>query len=582
MIRYIPFLLGLIFCSACSNKTIVPQVDIKIPFEKNDNQTATYHEAIDFYKKMANQYPEIQITEYGLSDVGEPIHAVVLSKSKIFDPNQLKQEGKVILMVNNAIHAGEPCGVDATMLLTRDLMKKEVNQQLLDKAVVVIIPFYNIGGGLNRGAFSRTNQNGPLEHGFRGNAKNLDLNRDFIKVDSKNAIAFTRIFQKWKPDIFLDNHTSNGADYQYTMTMIATQHNKLGKTLGNFQQTEMLPTLYKSMEAKNWEMTPYVYARKTPDDGIAAFLDLPRYSSGYAALFNTLSFIPETHMLKPFKDRVKSTYAFMETVLEYIDKNAEKIKTIRHKAIKETRTKQTFDINWTMDIEKVDSFLFKGYEAKYKPSLISGQDRLYYDHNAPYSKYISFYNHYKATATIDKPKAYIVSQAYSTVIDRLKWNGVEMQQLKENKTFEVEMYRIEDHQTGKSPYEGHYLHKKIKVKKLRMDKTFRKGDYLIYTNQSGNRYIIETLEPHAPDSFFAWNFFDSILQQKEYFSPYVFEDLAIQYLEDDPKLKQDLEKKKKENEAFAKNAYAQLEYIYKRSPHYENTHKLYPVARLVE
>ena len=164
-----------------------------------------------------------------------------------------------------------------------------------------IIPLYNIGGALNRNSHTRTNQEGPESYGFRGNARNLDLNRDFIKCDSKNARAFTTIFQDWQPDVFIDTHTSNGADYQYTMTIIATQHNKLHSSLGNFLDQELMPALYAEMKTKDWEMCPYVYSREEPDHGIAAFLDYARYSSGYAALFNTLSFMPETHMLKPYQ-----------------------------------------------------------------------------------------------------------------------------------------------------------------------------------------------------------------------------------------------------------------------------------------
>ena len=389
---------------------------------------------------------------------------------------------------------------------------------------------YNIGGALNRGSYSRANQEGPESYGFRGNVRNYDLNRDFIKCDTKNAQSFNKIFTNWRPHIFIDNHTSNGADYQYIMTLIPTQHNKLPKVLANYLNNKMVPQLYQAMAKTDYEMTPYVYARNTPDDGIAGFLDLPRYSSGYAALFNSLSFMPEAHMLKTYEERVRGTYTFMYSMLELIQKDHSTIIENKKKADEVTRTQSSFDVNWTLDADKKDKVTFKGYAAKYKKSEVTGQDRLYYDQNEPYIKAIPFLNTYKATTSVKKPIAYIIPQGYQQVIDRLKWNGVEMEQLPKDQVLEVEMQYIKDLKTGNSAYEGHYLHSKVEVKRQVQKVQYYKGDYLIRANQDENQYIIHTLEPTSADAFFAWNFFDAILQQKEYFSSYVFEDVAAELL----------------------------------------------------
>ena len=489
---------------------------------------------------------------------------------------------KTILFVNNAIHPGEPCGVDASMLLLRTYLQDQSKMDLLKDVVIVIIPFYNIGGGLNRGSFSRANQAGPLKHGFRGNARNLDLNRDFIKCDSRNAQTFNQIFNYWQPDVFIDNHTSNGADYQYTITLIPTQHNKLAPVLANYLQKEMLPFLYPAMDQRGWEMTPYVYARNTPDNGIAGFLDLARYSSGYAALHHTISFMPETHMLKPYKDRVESTYAFMDAMIHLLSMDGQKVQHLKQEAIQTVRTQKTFDINWQLDQNRSDTIMFKGYEAGYKKSLISGLDRLYYDRSKPYEKKIPYFNYYKSVQSIDKPKAYLIPQAYDEVVERLRWNGVVIHQLTEDISVEADFYYIDNYESSKSPYEGHYIHSKLAVSTKSMQRDFRKGDFVIFTGQRADRFIVETLEPQAPDSYFSWNFFDGILMQKEYFSSYVFEDLAAEYLEDHPELQTKLEQKRKEDNEFAQSARAQLDFVYKHSPYYEVTHKLYPIGRMIE
>lgn len=556
------------------------QNDFTTIFENDNNATATYHEAIDYYKRLAASSDLISIAETGMTDSGFPLHEIVLARGNDFDSESSRASGKVIMMVNNAIHPGESCGVDASMMMARDIVTK--NQNILDHMTIIIIPIYNIGGSLNRNSTTRANQNGPKAYGFRGNAKNLDLNRDFIKTDSENGKTFNHIFTKWNPDILIDNHTSNGADYQYVMTLIPTQKDKMNAGLSRLMTEDMLPSLFSKMEKKGYQMTPYVYVRNTPDEGIAGFLDYPRYSSGYASLFNTISFMPETHMLKPYKDRVRSTYLFMESMTEYITSEKNNILSTRAKAIEETKSMQTVALDWSIDRSQVDTVTFKGYTAKYKPSEVSGQDRLYYDHNDPYEKKIPHFNTYSQSVESDKPNAYILPRAYKQIVDKMRRNGVLVEELTKDGVYNVEIYRIEKFDSPQSPYEGHYIHRKTEVSKKLESINYFKGDYIIYCNQPANKYIVSTLEPHAPDSWFSWNFFDGILMQKEHFSSYVFEDLAAEYLENDPELKALLDKKKSEDADFAKDGNAQLRFVYEHSPHYEKTYKRYPVGRLLE
>ncbi len=544
------------------------------PFELDNNYSVSHDEMLGFYQKLVDKYPQyLSMSEAGPSDAGLAIHEIIL------DVNPSKKD-KLNLLINNAIHPGEPCGVDATMMFVRDILENPALQDKLQNTRLLIIPAYNIGGMLNRGAHSRANQLGPKLYGFRGNAKNLDLNRDFIKSDSKNARTFASIFHRWNPEVFIDNHTSNGADYTYTMTLIATQKDKLAKPLSRHLTDKMLPYLYKQMEQKEWEMIPYVYAKETPDGGIIGFLDLPRYSSGYASLFHTLSFMPETHMLKPYKDRVYSTYAFMESMVEYLAINGEVLKEDRATSIRNIGQQNTLALAWELDKDDKENLMFKGYEAKYKSSDIHGQNRLYYDRNAAYNKAIPFMNSYKEKLSVSIPKAYLIPQAYDNVVALMKLNGVEIQTLENDQVFDAEQYYIEDFETVELPYEGHYLHRNVSINPVVKKITGRKGDFLVQTDQNQLQYIMHVLEPQADDSFFAWNYFDGILMQKEYFSSYVFEDLAAEILANDPVLKQAFEQKKSDDKTFAEDARAQLKYIYEHSDHKEPSHNLYPVAKL--
>ena len=552
----------------------------KTPFEiSNGQRTATYQECINFYNSLDQKYEEAKMLSYGQTDSGKPLNLFVISNDKIFDAQKIKTLNKAILLINNGIHPGEPEGVDASMALARNLLQ---NKSIPKNVVICIIPIYNIGGALNRGSYSRANQNGPETYGFRGNAKNLDLNRDFIKTDSKNSFAFQKLFNTWNPDVFVDTHVSNGADYQYTMTLIETQKDKLNSTLSKYMTSNMVPFLYQEMKKSGFEMTPYVdHIKETPDDGIMGFLETPRYATGYTALHNTIGFITETHMLKPFAQREASTYAFLEHILKKTNDDAQEIISIRKKANEEITKQQIFPISWTLD--KKDSVLidFKGYTAERKPSEVSGQNRLFYNRDLPFTKKIAQFNNYIPSQTIEKPVAYMIPQAWERVIDLLKLNSVAVKTLKKDTTINVEAYYIVDYKTGTRPYEGHYLHSGVQIKKELMPIKYYAGDVIVYTNQKANRYIIETLEPQATDSFFAWNFFDSILGQKEYFSAYVFEDLAANLLKTNPKLKAQFEAAKQADAKLSQSGSAQLNWIYQHSEHYEKTHLRYPVTRIL-
>jgi hypothetical protein len=556
---------------------------ISIPFDTDPNRTLTYRETVACYEKMAAMYPGIfHLETVGSTDSGEPLHVAVLNTAGEFDAAKIRASGRRILLINNGIHPGEPEGIDATAMLLRKYLSDPKAHPALEKLVIVLIPVYNVDGCLNRNSHSRANQDGPESYGFRGNARNYDLNRDFVKCDSRNARTFNQIFTHWLPDIFVDNHTSNGADYQYTMTLIATQHNKLEAPLGQFLQETMLPALYGQMAKRKWEMIPYVDSpADTPDSGIVGFCDHGRYSTGYAALWNTIGFMPETHMLKPFRDRVWSTYEFMDVVVNFTAEHADQIARVRAEAWERTRTKQEFVLDWAMDQQRHDSIPFKGYAAKYKPSEVSGLPRLWYDRTEPFEKKIPYYNYFRPHLTVQKPAAYIIPQAWENVIERLKINGVVMRPLEKDTEVETETYFIRDFKT-RNGWEGHYYHHSVQLEKKTMTRKFSRGDLVIATDQIANRYIMETLEPNAPDSWVAWNFFEPVLMQKEYFSAYVFEDLAAEFLKENPAVRAELDAKRAAEPEFAASAAQQLDWVYRQSPWYEPTHRMYPVARVMK
>lgn len=553
------------------------RAELKTPFEKgNGNQSATYKECIDFYTDLDKKYATILMLEKGETDCGKHLQIVIFSANGNFDFNQKK----VKILINNGIHPGEPDGIDASMLLMRDLAIAKI--EVPKNTIVIVIPVYNIEGMLNRNATSRVNQNGPEAYGFRGNGRNFDLNRDFIKSDTKNSKSFQAIFHEVNPTIFIDNHVSNGADYQYVLTCIATQHERLGNLLGNYLKNDFYKAIVKDLEVKQIIISPYVNIHNDkPDNGFTQFSDTPRYSTGYSTLFNAIGFVPETHMLKPFKDRVRVTYEFMASTIKIAEANRDKILKLKSENNAEYKVGNQYPIQWKIDSLKVQNIEFKGLEGNYKTSEVTKMLRLFYDRTKSFSKKIPFYGDFKTTKSITIPAYYVISQSQWEIINLLKLNNISLVEVEKDSIIEIEAYQISDYQTIKSPFEGHYLHYNTKIESKKEKIKIVSGDFMVPTQQEGLKYLLETLEPEAIDSFFNWNFFDAVLQQKEGYSAYVFEDLAIQILNDNPDLKSKFEEKRNKDNEFAKNAEAQLDWIYENSIYFENAYLKYPIYRII-
>jgi hypothetical protein len=551
-------------------------------FERsNGTETPTYQEIIQWWKAADKQSPRLKLLTMGPTDAGYPLHLAVLTNDGNSDLALARKNNKRIILVNNGIHPGEPDGIDASMLLVRDIITGK--KTLPSNIVLAIIPVYNIGGCLNRSEWFRVDQNGPKAFGSRGNSQNLDLNRDFIKNDSREAKSFASIFHLCDPDIFIDNHVSNGADYQHVMTLISTQHNILGGAMGKYLEETLEPAIYTSMKEKGYDLVPYVNNfDETPESGWPQFVDAARFSTGYASLWQTFSFMPETHMLKPYKQRVEATYALMESFITYTSKNSQQIRDLRAQSKKAIQTQPQFAVNWKVDSTKFKQIIFKGFEAGHKPSEVSGLTRLYYDRNKPFEKKVRFYHEYKASQTVSTPSAYIIPQGWWKVIDLLKLNEVKMQRLSSDTSIEVEYYRINSYKSSPRPYEQHHLNSAVQLTANKKKMQFRKGDYIIPMNQVANRFLIEVLEPQSTDSYFAWNYFDAVLQQKEGYSDYVFEETAAEYLQKDPALNEKLKQQQSADSSFAKSASAQLDFIYENSPWYEPAHMIYPVYRITK
>lgn len=565
------------------------------PFERDSLASATYDEAVAHYAALAEAYPErCTLSDWGETDAGPRLRPFVIGS--LAARRAMLTGHPPTLFVNNGIHAGEPCGVDAAMLLARRLVTDAALFARLDTtSLVVIVPAYNVGGMLDRGGGTRANQVGPRAYGFRGNARNLDLNRDFAKQDSRNARSLTELLRALQPDVFVDTHTTNGADYVYDLTVIATQPEKLGPVLGPYLRDTMLPTLYAGVEAAGHPVSPYVYSRGVPQEaGLELFMDTPRYSSGYAALLHSLAFITEAHMLKPFATRVRATEALLDAALAFwLDRRPE-IAARREANRQALFARDSVTLAWATDTTRADTLAFRGYAALREPSAVTGAQRLRYDRDRPTVTPTPYRAYARPARAVPRPRAYLIPQAHRHLARQLTADlgatigeatgfdhGLPLRTLTRDTVLAGTRWRVTDYATAEVPYEGHYPHHGVVAESDTATRLHaRAGDLLVALTPRNLRLATALLEPAAPDSYFAWNAFDAYLQRKEHYSAYVFEDEAARLLARDPALRAAFSRKRDGDAAFRQNGGAQLDWIYERSGGAEGGYGRVPVGRV--
>ncbi len=547
------------------------------------NATPTWEQVIERYARLDSMHAGARLTTIGSDDDGSPMHLFIIADGSGFSPDSIRAAGKRILWITNGIHPGEPDGIDASLLLAKALLESDQYMGLLARTAVCIVPVYNISGAKRRSSTSRANQNGPAEYGFRGNARNLDLNRDFMKMDARNTWAMAEALRDWDPDVYFETHVSNGADHQYVMELLTTQQDKLNGGLSAFMTETMMPELHAWMERRGALMGPYFETRgDTPEDGLYGFSDGARYSTGFNALFDRIGLLSETHMLKPYADRVNATFQLLLATLAVLDRHGPELQRCRTAAKRFTASMSELGMNWRMDTTAWTAIPWKGFAAEHASSEVTGLPRTRYLHDRPTDTEVPWNNTCRASLVKRKPRAYVVPAAWHEVIDRLRANGVPMHAVMRDTMLRAEQDSIGDLSTVRSPYEGHYLHTGIGTTATRAMHQVVAGSWVVPMGHATDRYAMEALEPQGDDSFFAWGFFDSMLQQKEWFSDYVFEDIALGLLRERPELQAALDERRARDPAFAADAWAQLYFIYQRSAYFEASFRRYPVLRVTD
>jgi hypothetical protein len=554
-------------------------------FEKsNQLESPDYENTLKYFQKFADKTPFVNIKTIGLTPQGRELKVIIVSKDKAFSAEQAKKTGKAIVLIQNGIHPGEVEGKDACMLLLREILITKEKQYLLDNTILLIIPVLNVDGHERVSPFNRPNQNGPKKMGWRTNALNLNLNRDYLKVDTPEIKSFLKLFNDWLPDFMIDNHTTNGADYQYHVTYGIETHQNIDRDLVNLIDKKYLPYLTNNVEDDGFIVGPYMeFKSGTIESGILDLPAPPRLSHGYCATQNRVCLLVETHSLKPFANRVFSTKSMMEHTISFVNDNHKEILLLNRSADRQTIknylvNKKKFPLVLAGN-GKFDKFLFKGFEWYDEHSEITGSTVRKYTDN-PMEVEIPIFNKANSLKKIIVPAAYLIPPQFSDVTDVIKSHSINFNILNTNKKLKVEKYRFTNVKFAPRPYEGSQL-PSFQCNSFSEWIEIEAGTLIVYTNQRQLRVIINLLEPEAPDSFVSWGFFNAFFERKEYAEAYVMEPYAKQMIKDNPDLRSEFYKKLNDDESFRNNEGERLDFFYKRSPFYDKGENVYPIMRLL-
>jgi hypothetical protein len=558
-------------------------------FEKSGYiSTSSYDETINYFQNLADQSEYATLFNFGVSPQGRNLKYLLVTKENINqnNPDELSQKvelKKATILIINGIHSGEIEGKDASMLLLRDILITKEKEYLLDNINLIVVAIFSVDGHERKNKFNRINQNGPEEMGWRTTAQNFNLNRDWMKADSPEMQGMLRLFNKYLPDFVIDTHTTDGADYQYTVTYQVEKFSNIYSGLGNFLKNNFVPYLEKNVEQKGFLIFPYVGFRnweKREDIKFYNWASGPRLSTGYFALQNCPSLLIETHMIKPYKERVYATIAVLETTLQFVSENTNQIKKLRKEADEYSAyqlTKYSLPLSFT-STDEFEAILFKGYDYYLEKSEISGVMKIVYTNN-PIEIPVKYYKNVAAIDSIDIAAGYLIPKEYDFLLDRIKLHGIDYSMLKNDTPMVVTRYKFKDVKFAETSNESRQQVKFI-YDTYGEEKIIPAGTILIRTNQRTSRIITKLLEPKSSDSFVQWGFMNQIFEQKEYFEDYVMEKIAEEMLIKDSELKKEFEQKLNEDESFRNNSYERLNFFYKKSPYWDNQLNLYPIMRV--
>ncbi|HTP54918.1 MAG TPA: M14 family zinc carboxypeptidase [Thermoplasmata archaeon] len=576
--------------------------DRRTPAEKDGYRTTPdYPTTVAYLERLASAYPEsVRIEDFGLTGEGRELKVVIASKDALFEPAAVHAAGRVVLLVQNSIHAGEMDGKDACLALLRDILQDPGRATLLDRVVLLFVPVYNIDGHERRSAYNRINQNGPAEFGWRANGTNLNLNRDYMKADAPETRAFLRLVRRWEPDFFVDNHVTDGADFQYDVTFGIDATPDVYPGTARWVRESITPELVRRVDASGHLAFPapvFLKDDADPSQGLALHDDPPRFSTGYMILENRPGMLVELHMLKEYRTRVTGNYEILRALMELLNDHAATLLGLNRDADRaaellgsEGAAATPFPLCLDRSAESVE-VPFRGYAWERVASAISGATKIRYA-PTPWNTTLRMDSGTRVALSVKPPAGYIIPPQWTDVIRVLELHGVTLRLTTAAWTGPIESYDCSGMKWPGRPFEGrHPILRASNVERgigefgtcvlTRRTASFPRGSAVAPLAQRLSKVAIHWLEPEAPDSALRWGFFDSIFEQKESGEAYVLEKIGPGLLEGNAQLRGEFEQQLRASAEFAGDPGARLEYLYARS-RWGRANRVgeYPVGRL--
>jgi len=551
--------------------------------------TPSYAQTQAYLERLQQAAPDkIKLESFGITPLGRPMTVVVASSDGAFTPDAAHAAHKPIILLQAGIHPGEIEGKDAGLMLLRDIAVTGKHPHLLDHLVLVYIPVLSVDGHEYSSPYNRINQNGPESMGFRGQSQYLNLNRDYIKADAPETLAWLKLWQKWLPDFLIDVHTTDGADYQYDLTWYTEDPHKLDPAVAAWQHKAIAEQAISAYEKLGHKASIYLEFKdgRDPRKGIENFGSGWRFSTGYAALQNRPALLIETHMLKSYAVRVHAVYDLVRVILQGIDQDPASLLTTTSQADAHTIAR-TSDAHANAPLTfKLDPtptpYELKGYAFTQTHSDISNDTWIQYDPSKPVTYRIDNWNDLLPDLSITPPAAYIVPGEWKTAIAKLDAHGIAYRRIGHPmKEVAATAYQLDQPRWADAPFEGHLMLQSFNLQAHPTEVILPAGSVIVPMNQRAANVAIQLLEPQAPDSLLRWGYFDAIFEAKEFGEPRVLERLARDMMEKDPKLKAEFEQKLHDDPAFAANSRARLNFFFMRSPWYTVQRVgAYPVLRV--
>lgn len=562
--------------------------DLTTKFEESKYlQTVTYDECIAYSKLLADYSPMVHFQIMGYSPQNRAIPLLVIDKDGLEKADEIKQSGRLVLLVQAGIHAGEPDGTDAMFLLLKEMLSEGKYAGLLEHVSILFIPSFNVDGLARMSPYNRINQNGPEEMGWRTNSQNMNLNRDYMKAETPEMKAWLKVFNEYLPDFFIDCHTTDGADYQYVSTYDLETFGNMDSDLTAYVKDIYEPYLVSELDKRGMPIFPYVSFRNwhDPRSGLLRRVGTPMISQGYTALQNRIGLLIETHMLKDYKTRVFATRNMIIATIENLNKNYEKVKSLNLAAdVKMASLKYGPDdlvVRYQLDDSDTSKVDFLGVEYDVVESDLTGGDWFQYsDKNTTFE--LELFEKQLPEEKVSLPLAYIIPVEWKEAQDVLKAQGVDYKITKEKKNIQIETYRFSQQKWASNSFEGHQSLQSFEMEEIEKETVFEAGAMIVPVRQRALKVLVYILEPKADNSLVSWGYFNRSMERKEYAETYVMEKMAREMIKEDPGLLEEFEAWKKQNPELAKNQWVQTMWFFERTPYWDQKKDIYPVGKITQ